>query len=173
MMDFPPHIRLLLKLQQLGQAVDYQDRAGIPGVVTIRHARNRNAVRAEKPAMSLILVSDDDRPNEEEGRNDFEQVREMVVDLQADLELPTEVSRSDVTGLGYLSLFVAAFVGGLRDPDQPNRWLDGLCDWLRVGALEPDDRSTPEDGRMTRAIHVVYRVRTDDPNVLLADGENG
>jgi hypothetical protein len=166
-----PHITLALAIEAAGNAVDYLGRAGIAGNVTIRHARNRKPVRAEKPCMSIIIVSDDYQPDEAD-RNDWEQVRELIVDLQADLDLDTEDSGDDPTGLDKLSRFVAAFVAGLKDPEMPT-YLGGLCDWIRVGALEPDDRSTPDDGRMTRAIHVLYRVRSDDANVLLAQGVNG
>lgn len=58
----------------------------------------------------------------------------------------------------------------LRDEDGPLRQ---LCDWVIDGDENPDDDSQPDEGRLVKPISVVYRVRTDDPNRLLAPGENG
>lgn len=171
MIDLPPPVRILLKMAELGRGADYSQAipaAGRP--VTVRHARNRKPVRGEKPAISLILVSDEPQPDEQD-RNLWEAVREMVVDVQVDADLDKEDSGLDETGLGALMLMVAIFVASLRGPDQT--WIAGMVDAVQIGSLEPDDRSTPDDGRMTRALTVLYRVRSDDENVLLAAGVNG
>lgn len=171
MIQTPPTIRLLRMMADRGRAADYTQAGVVSAPVTVRHARNRNPVRAEKPAVSLILVSDEEQPSEQM-RNEWEVVREMIVDVQVDLDLATEDSGGDDTGMASLMLVIAVFVQSLRDPEVPS-WLGGYCDWIKVGALEPDDRSTPDEGRMTRALSVLYRVRSDDENVLLAAGENG
>jgi len=169
MIAMPPPIVLLRKMAELGRAADYTQ-AGVTDPVTVRHARNRKPVRGEVPAISLILVSDDPQPDEFD-RNAWEKVRQMVVDVQVDVDLPTEESQIDDTGMAILMMMIAVFVASLRGPDQT--WLDQLCDVVLMGSLEPDDRSKPDDGRMTRALTVLYRVRSDDENVLLAAGENG
>jgi hypothetical protein len=167
----PPHIRLLLAIEEFASLVDYEDAAGIDKPLTIRHSRSRKPVRSEKPAATIIFVGDDPQQAEMQ-RNSWETVRELVVDIQVDLELDTENSGVDPTGLLYLSLVVAAFVKSLKDPDQPV-FLGGMCDWISIRSIDPEERSQPDDGRMTRALTVLYRVRSDDANVLLAAGENG
>jgi hypothetical protein len=171
MLDTAPHVVLLLKMEELGKTVDYLDRAGIAAPVTVRHSRNRKVHKSDKPSITLIFVSDDAQPAEHD-RNLYEQARELKVDIQADIDLDTEDSNLDPTGLDRISKFIGAFVGSLKTPDE-NVWLDNLCDTITIGALNPDDRSTPDDGRMTREINVLYRVRSDDANVLLAQGVNG
>lgn len=166
--SLPPFVRLLLKMAERGREGVYPE---VGGPVTIRHARNRNPVRSERPCISLICVSDEVR-GDDQMRNEWEVVRELVVDLQVDLELTAEDSGLDETGLAALSMTVTAFLRAIRD-EEPTSWLDGMCDWISIGSLEPDDRSTPSDGRMTRAITVLYRTRSDDENVLLAAGVNG
>lgn len=171
MLQTPPPIRLLRMMADRGRAADFSQAGIVSKPVKVRHARNRNPVRGEKPAVTLILVSDEPQPTEL-ARNEQELVREMVVDVQADIDLATEESGEDDTGLEVLMLVIAVFVDSLRDQNVPS-WLGGYCDWISIGALEPDDRSTPDEGRMTRALSVLYRVRSDDENVLLAAGENG
>lgn len=170
MIATPPPIVLLKKMRALGAVADYTQAGVTSGPVTVRHSRNRSPVRGERPAVTLILVSDEPQPTEFQ-HNQWELVREMVVDVQVDLDLASEDSGEDETGLEALMLVVAVFVASLRGPDQI--WLDGLCDFVNIGALEPDDRSTPDEGRMTRALTVLYRVRADDENQLLAAGVDG
>jgi len=170
MITLPPPIILLIEMQRRGAAADYsqviQD-----GNVTVRHARNRQAVKGELPSIGLILVSDDPQVSDQQ-RNMDEVVREMVVDVQADIELATEDGGEDETGLAMLMIMIAIFLRSLKDEENAS-WLGGLCDWISVDSLEPSDRSTADAGRMTRAIRVLYRTRSDDENVLLAAGVNG
>ncbi len=170
MIALPPPIRILREMAAMGRLADYAQAGIISDPMTVRHARNRDPVRGEVPCISLILV-DDDAVQDEQDRNEWESVRSMTVDVQVDLVLANEDSGDDDTGMGVLMMVVAVFVDSLRGPDQI--WINGLVDFVRVGALEPDDRSTPDDGRMTRALRVLYRVRSDDENVLLAAGVNG
>lgn len=169
--DIPPHLILLAEMGNLIGAVDYEVQAGLAKPLTVRHSRNRKPAKSERPLLSIIFVGDDLRPDDVD-RNTWEEVRELSVDLQVDLDLETETSFADPTGLLYLSLVLAAAVKSLKDAEQPV-FLGGLCDWIRVGSIDPEERSTPDVGRMTRALTVIYRVRSDDANVLLASGENG
>lgn len=169
MIALPPPVAILLKMAELGRMADYSQAVG-GATVTIRHSRNRKPVRAEVPAVTLILVSDEPRQDELD-RNDWERVREMVIDVQVDTHLAAEDTMIDETGLAVPMILVALFVASLRGPNQT--WISEMVDDVRVGSLEPDDRSTPDEGRMTRALTVLYRVRSDDENVLLAAGVNG
>lgn len=169
-METPPHIKLLLAIETAINTVNFAVDAGVAGM-QVRHSRNRKPARSERPLLSIIFVSDDPRPDELD-RNSWEVVREMIVDLQVDLDLSTEASDADPTGLLYLSLCLAAAIKSLKHPDQP-LYLGGKCDWINAGSIDPEERSTPDVGRMTRALSVLYRVRSDDANVLLGLGENG
>lgn len=172
LIELAPHVRLLEAAAETMRQVDYEDRAGTAKAVTVRHARNRKPVRAEKPALSLILVGDDPRPDEL-NRNAWERVRELQFDIQADADLATEDSDEDPTGLALLSRMLAAAVQRLevsfRDEATP---LNQLCDYVSAGSIDPDEKSREDDGRLVRGLTVLYRVRADDSNVLLGPGEN-
>jgi hypothetical protein len=171
MIEMPPPIQLLMEMARRGRLADYTQAGIVSKAVTVRHARNRKPALGEVPSISLILVSDEPQPTEGQ-LTEWEIVREMVVDVQADVQLAIEDTGEDETGLSLLMLTIAVFVKSLKDPENAS-WLGGLCDWISIGALEPDDRSTPDEGRMTRALTVLYRVRSDDENVLLSAGVNG
>lgn len=168
--EVPPHLKLLAAMHNAASSVDYVVQCGLSEPVNIRHSRNRKTVTKERPALTFIFVGDETRPDDVD-RNAWEQVREMTVDIQCDIDLETETSFNDPTGLLYLSLVLAAAIKSFKDPEQPI-FLGGLCDWISVGSIDPEDRSQPDYGRMTRAITVIYRVRSDDANVLLSAGEN-
>ncbi|HEX9946412.1 MAG TPA: hypothetical protein VGA98_02630 [Allosphingosinicella sp.] len=173
LIDLAPHIKLLLAMAATLELVDYQVRAGASKPVKIRHARNRKPVRSEKPAISIIFVGDDPRPDDLQ-RNAWEAVRELQADLQCDADLAAEDSEEDVTGLAVLSRILAAGVEMLevarRDVVTP---FNDLADSIMAGTVDPDDKSREDDGRLVRRVTVVYRVRTDGSNVLLAPGEQG
>ncbi len=176
MIPTPPPIVILREMKRLGLLADFTQAGVTSAPVTVRHARNRDPAKGEIPSVTLILVSDDPRQDEQDHNMD-ERTREMVVDVQIDLVLANEESGDDDTGLLALMLVLAVFVQALRtgDPAGPNPivWVSGLVQDLFVDSLAPDDRSTPDDGRMTRALRVLYRVRSDDENVLLAAGVDG
>jgi hypothetical protein len=136
--------------------------------VTVRHAFSRKALRSEKPAISLIMVDDDNR-NDDVNLNAWETARVLVFDMQADVDTDTEDTGLDPTGLRKVSRLLAAAVHGMRAEGSP---LMGLIDEFTVGALGPDDKSQSENVRLVRTVSVLYRVRADDENVLLAAGVN-
>lgn len=166
----PPHIQLLLAAAASMDpaVVDYAALTGITAPVTIRHAFNRKPVLSEKPCISLIMVGDDNR-NDDIDLNAWETARVLDFDMQADMDTFTEDTGLDPTGLGQISSMLAAAVAAMRAPGSP---LSVLCDWITVGALGPDDKSQSENVRLVRAASVLYRVRSDDENVLLAAGVN-
>jgi hypothetical protein len=169
LVQIPPHIRLMTAIHDAIAAVDFQDRAGLSASLKVQFSRNRNATRQEKPSLLIVFVGDDPRTGDEQDHNAWETVRELVVDLQVDLDLNSENSGIDPTGLLFLSNTIAAAVSSLRDPIEPI-YLGGLCDYIMAGSIDPEERSQPDIGRMTRALTVLYRVRSDDPNILLAAG---
>jgi hypothetical protein len=165
----PPIDRLLVGMQQTLEAIDYADLCGIAEPVTIRHSRKRGAVRSEKPCITLIFVTDVSPPAET-GITEWEVTRTMTVDLQADMDVPTDGSGQDPTGLKMLARLLAAATQALRAEGSPMRL---LCDWIVEGDVDPEDRAPAEDGRLVRSVDVLYRVLSTDGNVLLAAGENG
>ena len=169
MLPDAPHILLLMAIKETALAVDFLEDAGVAETVTIRHARNRKPVRSEKPCISILLVSDDPRPDELQ-RNMWETTRELVFDLQGDMDLETEDSDADPTGLGKLSKMLAAASRAIRDEASP---LGQLCDYVTAGTVAPDEKSQADEGRLVKGMSVLYRVRSDDENVLLARGVTG
>lgn len=165
-----PFIRILLAVETALNAVDLQDLSGVSAPVTVRHSRNRKVVLSERPSITILFVSDDPRPDDL-NRNTAEAVRELVFDLQADLELATEDSGADPTGMALLARLLGAAMSSLKTPGY-EIFLGGLVDWISAGGVDPSERSTPTDGRMTCAMNVVYRVRSDDPTVLLSSTED-
>jgi hypothetical protein len=162
----PPFDRLLLAMKEDGEAVNYADEAGIVGDVTIRFRRKRGPVRSEKPCITLIMVTDTGPPADM-GLNDWETVRILSVDAQADIEMPSEAD--DPTGLKILGRFLAAFVGAVKADGSRTR---ELCDWITEVDIDSEERAQVDDGRLARSLDLQYRVSSVDGNRLLAAGEN-
>lgn len=165
-----PYIQLLLAAAAAMDptVVDYADLAGVLEPVTVRHAFSRKPVRSEKPALSLIFVDDDNR-NDDINLNAWETARVLQFDIQADIDTYPEDSGLDSTGLAKISRLIAAAVYGMKAETSP---LMPLIDGITIGAVGPDDKSQSENVRLVRAVSVLYRVRADDENVLLAAGVN-
>lgn len=164
LLPMAPIDRIAIRMKEIGETVDYADLAGVNGSVTVRHSRKRHPVRGDRPCHTIIFVGDEAVPGET-GLNAWEILRQATFDIQSDLDVPAE----DETGLITLGRFSAAFVQALRAEGST---LLGLVDWVSEGDIEPEDRSQPEDGRLVRSLDVMYRVRSDDGNALLAAEEN-
>lgn len=166
-----PYVRLLLAIEASLLLADYHTDAGLApgGNMTVRHARSRKVIKSERPSISIIFVGDEAQ-QAEQFRNDWETVRIMQFDLQVDVEIDTEDSELDPTGLGLLSRLAAVAVRAIRREDSP---VSQLVDYITPGGIDPDDENRGDDGRLVRGMTVLYRVRTDDENVLLAAGEDG
>lgn len=168
MIDDKPFVRLMLLIGQVLETCDYTVDAGVTGAMTIRFSRNRGAVRGEKPAITIIFVGDVAQQGDT-GLTQDEILRVLTVDLQIDVDLATEISGLDPTGLGLLGRIVDVSMGALRaEGGTMSLW----CDWIVPTDVEPEDRSTPDQGRLVQALDVIYRVHARDENVLLAAGEN-
>ena len=164
-----PFVQNLLEIQAVLETCDFVADAGVSTAMTIRHSRNRKPVRGERPALTIIFVGDVYEQGDS-GHSQDEIVRRMTVDLQYDLELATEDSDDDPTGLELLGRVDAVALHALRVG--PNAMIGRTSDWIIAGDINPEDRATPDEGRMTRAIDVLYRVGAVDGNVLLAPEEN-
>ncbi|MBX9814077.1 MAG: hypothetical protein K2X76_05185 [Sphingomonas sp.] len=159
-----PRARIARRIGDVVGSVDYLDRAGIVDPVTVRYKRDRSPLKAERPALTIIFVADG--PTEDEtGHSISELVRRATFDLQADVVVP----HNDVTGIETVERMLGAAVSALRAEGGP--MLD-LVDWIEAGDIDPEDRTAIENGRMTISLEIRYRVRQDDPFVMLAAGEN-
>ena len=168
MVDIPPFEQLL---RQAGARLELGDLTGLSGIegLKFRHARNRHPNYEEMSCISLVFVGD--APHEDEQfRSQWEQVRYLEFDLQADVYLPTEdeqdPAKRDVTGMLTPGRALAAAVQILFESDLVPNW----CDAITSGSIDPDETSKPDKARMARRLQMQYRVRTDNPNVLLAQG---
>lgn len=168
MITTPPFERLLEAILTDLETIDYQADTGIVGVGT-RHLRNRSTAAEERPCVA-VRFDGDERADDDRNHNGQEAVRWLHFALVADLDLDTEDAGTDDTGQKKLGLLLAASVKGLR---RAGSAIGALSDWIIPGAFDPDENSQPDEGRLVLSLTVVYRVRTDDENALLAQGEMG
>lgn len=169
MIETPPHIILLEAIKATGEAVDFATDAGVPDVL-VRHRRFRDAVESEKPCVSIEFVDDGVLDEAAIDLNAWETVRVLTITLHADADISAEVGGDDPTGSLKLSLMLAAFMAALQAEDSPMR---EVCDRVSQRDINPDEQSKPTTARLSLTALVLYRVRSDNPNVLLAEGVNG
>lgn len=168
-----PRARILIRMAGVLRNADL---AGLSGVanITVRHTRNRWANAEEKPAISLRMVSDEPR-DDDQYHTLQERVCELAVDMQVDADLQTEDSELDPTGVDRLGAIANAALAVLKDRNQLDA--DGLslyllCDGVLDLGVQNDDDNEADEARFIHRIVVLYRTDVDDPNVLLAEGEN-
>lgn len=168
-----PQVKILLAMEAAATAVDYAGLAGTTDPVVVRHSRNRKPMRSEKFVITFIFVGDDAAPGDN-GHTEDEVVRNMTVDMQIDAPLATEDSEADPTGLELLLRMKAAACAAVRAGSQDSTGLvvGTVCDWISEGAINPDDRSTSDEGRLVQELVIEYRTSSIDGNVLFASGEN-
>lgn len=168
MITTPPFVRLLEAIGIDLGTCNYQADTGIAAVGT-RHVRNRSTTAEERPCVA-VRFDGDERSDDDENRNAWEAVRWLHFALVADVVLDTEDAGTDDTAQKKLAMLLAASVKWLR---REGSAIGALSDWIIPGAFDPDENSQPDQGRLVLQLTVVYRVRTDDENVLLAQGEMG
>ena len=164
-----PEERLLEAVVATAMGVDYEVEAATP-IKTVRHFRSRHVLKVDRNAISYRYQGDEDYEREGQYRNAHERVKVIHIGVIIDLNLEDEEGGEDPTGWGQHFRVYYAQLAALRDPDGP---LLQLCDWIVDGDGEPDEDSKPDEGRLVKTISVVYRVRSEAPHVLLAQGENG
>jgi len=168
-----PRVRILMRIKDV---LDNADLAGLSGTanVTVRHTRHRWANVEERPCISLRMVSDepdDDYHGMQERRN------MLAVDMQIDADLQTEDSELDPTGLERLSAIANAALQVLkakepRAEDPAGATIYDVCDEIVDLGVQSDDDNEADEGRFIHRIIVLYRTAIEDPNLLLAEGEN-
>lgn len=166
-----PHIRLLVAAYQTLEPIDWLTDTGVDGL-TLRHMRHRFSTSSEKPCLSLRWTGNNDPGTRGEYLNAWERPREMGLDLIIDMALPTELSGDDPTGWEKHSRIAARAMTAFQTQGDANFLYPLLCDWIVAGDDSPDEDSKPDDARLVKSLSVLYRVRVDDENVLLAQGVN-
>ena len=173
--NLTPPVKVLKAVKATLDAIDWVA-LGLP-LVTTRFARSRYAVEAEQPCISLRWVSDEVRTADMENNylTSGEMLVEMMIVMEIELEVPEDGLEEtdpmfDPTGLGlYTSISFAALRALKAEGAEILNWADDVVD---RGRAMDDEFSTPDDGRFEQTLFVLYRVRTGDPSVLLAMGEN-
>lgn len=174
MMPFPeaPETKILKRMVTMASAASLHTVFGLPGPFTVRHERHRSTQKTERPAISFRLVDIGLNEALQEIHTQDEVCWKMVVDIVVDLVLAPEADNSggdDPTGWNAL-LATANSVANLFLVDGND--LLGLIDDTLPGDVDPDEDSTPDDGRLVRSIVVLYRTLRSDLNHLLNSEEN-
>lgn len=166
-----PSSRILARMLAIAQATDIGTALGLP-TLNVRHERNRRASIGERPAMSLRLVKIELDPDRQVIHTSSEVCWQMTVDIVIDFELPSEGQDVDGDDTGWNNVTVAgnAFAALFIAEASPIR---ALVDDVIYGDIDPDEDSTPDNGRLAQSVIVLYRTLWNDPNHLLAPEENG
>lgn len=165
---------ILLELAQL------RDPAAIaPLPLKLRWLRNRYTTNEEKPCLALAFVQDGPAsPDDPEAAGVL--YRELHLDLIIDLERPTEVQAdeeamiADMGGIEILAHFerrgIQAFKAGFIDQAGAPTALSAVATWVTEIGVDNDEDMVDIEGRLASRFIVQYRVRSEDPMVLLYPG---
>lgn len=164
-----PEAFLLIKAVEVGTAIDWP--TVLPGVTPLkfRHWRSRHSRKDERPIGSVRFgerKSDSDR---QRYHSTDEECWVLEMEIVFDVDLKSEASVEDPTGVGDLTLYAAETFKALFDE---TTGLRQYCDDVIDEGLGPDDDSSADEGRLVQTISVLYRSPVGDPTVLLAPGVN-
>lgn len=166
--------------EQLGEMLAELD--GDQTELKFRWLRNRYTTQEEKPCIAIAFVNDG--PQDPQDADQYpaagEAVRELALDLVIDVDLPTEVEAdedeiiADLAGLEILSHIerraVQALKWGFIDPAQAPTPLSLSAHWVQELGVDNDEDLVDFPGRLVSRVNVLYRVRSDDPMILLMQG---
>jgi len=171
-MKISPIAKILTVMKEIAIDAGVHLVVGLPNPFYIRHMRNRKATKGEVPAMSLRLVDIALDPDRQAIHSSSEVCWKAVIDLVLDVDLPPEAAsdESDPTGWNILSVSANTFAGLYLDENSKIR---ALVDDVMPGDVDPDEDSTPDNGRLALSVVVLYRTLWNDPNHLLSPEENG
>lgn len=166
-----PSSRILGRMLEIAKATDIGAALGLTSI-SARHERNRRATIGERPAMSLRLVKIELDPDRQVVHTSSEVCWQMTVDIVIDMELPKEGEDVDGDDTGWNNVTVAANAYAALFIAEGSS-IRGLVDDVIYGDIDPDEDSTPDNGRLAQSVIVLYRTLWNDPNHLLAPEENG
>lgn len=164
-----PSDRILRSIVRTLRAFDWVG-AGLAAAPTIRHAKRRYATPDEYPCISIKW--DQDEPRQADQDQQYMSSGEMYVEMTLTLEIDTDPGDDDEdeTGMGFSSALAFLALRALKDPegDLLANWANSVTD--RGRGDDPD--STNDEARLEQVVIVLYRVSTEDPSVILAQGMN-
>jgi hypothetical protein len=172
-----PSDRILLSIERTLEAFDWIA-AGLDTVPTIRQAQRRFSTPDEFPCITIRWEQDEPRAADQD--TNYQSSGESYIDMRVTLEIEFDPEHADDdgplpddgdrTGLGVPSAMAFLSLRALKDPngDLRSLWANDVAD--RGRTEDPD--STPDEARFEQSIFVLYRVSTEDPSVLLAQGMN-
>lgn len=164
-----PEDTLLRKIVDLATAFNTQDEHPEIPRLKARHWRNRHSRKDERPIMSVRFVEVQPDQDRQPLHTTDEACWSMEVELILDVDLASEASAQDVTGVGHLTAYGNSVVKMLRDEETG---MLQFCDDIVDRGAGPDDDSSADEGRLVQSISVLYRTPTGDRSVLLGPGEN-
>lgn len=174
-MPYPeaPETKILKRMVDMTVTADLATLFGLSTPFKIRHTRHRLPQKTEKPAISFRLVDISLDEARQQIHTQDEVCWAMTVDIIVDLVLAVEAEDAnagdDPTGWNAL-LATARTTANLFFA--PGNDLLGLVDDTLPGDVDPDEDSTPDDGRLAQSIVVLYRTLRSDLNYLLNSEEN-
>jgi hypothetical protein len=166
----PPH-QILERMKTIVEAADLHTAFGMAEPFKVRHTRNRVSMKTERPCIALRLASIELDPNNQQIHTQAEVCWAMTVDIVVDMELEPEKDgvSDDPTGWNQLSATANEVANLFLDPASD---LLTLVDDTLPGDVDPDEDSTPDEGRLAQSIVVLYRTLRSDLNHLLNSEEN-
>ena len=152
--------------------------------VTLRWLKNRYTTAEERPCMALAFVSDEPVDQREQYLATGEMLWALGIDIIIDADLPSEASAEEIVALGgddpdtariaLLSYFLDWVIRRLRegfvDPAESPTPLSQVAHHVQYLGVASDEDEDDDTGRLVGRINVLYRTRSDDPTVLLAEG---
>ncbi len=169
-MEFPSEI-VLGKVKETIDAIAWAALVPPLPVPTIRHARFRYSTTEERPAIAIMWDGDEVRDEDESNQylSAHELVMEQSLSIMIDVDLDAEDSGLDNTGIKKLSRYAKAVLSALR---AEGSIISGFSDFVQYRSLGPDEDSLSDEARLVLSVIVLYRVRAEDPSILLATGVN-
>lgn len=168
-----PFITVLEALKaELVDALDGRTVGGKP--ITVRHHRHRETREDEWPCVSIRYISNDPSAfgRQENDANLPEEVMELAVNLVIDMALPPEATDEsdadlDPTGFGCHAQVLAIILDRLLPGDEADT-LGGTTWNIRYdGSANDEADASPDEARLEERLSLFYRVRADQPTVLL------
>lgn len=172
-MSYPlsPEHQILERMKTVAIAANLHTAFGLTDPFKIRHTRNRVSMKTERPCIAFRMVNVQLDPDRQQVHSQAEVCWEMTVDVIVDMELALEPDGGgdDPTGWNQLAATAHAVVNLFLDPASD---LLTLVDDTLPGDVDPDEDSTPDNGRLAQSIVVLYRTLRSDLNHLLNSEEN-
>jgi hypothetical protein len=166
-----PSDRILRAIVATLRAFDWVG-AGLDQRPMIRHARRRFSTPDEYPCITVRWEQDQPRTADQD--DNYATSGETYVEMRITIEVETdpgeEIADDDETGLGFSSALAFLAMRALKNQEGEllSLWANSVSD---IGRGEDPD-STNDEARFEQSAIVLYRVSTEDPSVMLAQGMN-